>query len=894
VPPCPHLRLGFALFALALLAPIPAWSGEEPLGQRGRFELTLGPEGESLRGSGKLELRNLSPAHVQRLPLVLYPARFRELDPEIDDVVFDRFYARWFEAGDMRLSSLESGGLPLATQAAPGFPEGSALWIRLPRPLAPGAWVALELEFELKVPERLGTFGHHDGRLILEGGFLPYLPRTDHGSPPARAELELVLAPTTHEDLQTWSGFLGGARVEAKAGAKVSWAGQSPALALGPEEEWSGEASSEEAPKTFTVEVLAPADEGADRRLRLIRLAGEAAKALADVTGEAPRGRLSFVQAPLRDRFLATADRVVFYSDRLFRVFPLLERFHELEVGRAVILSLVRQRLATKGLGPDRDWLCEAIAWWIARRWAEGKSGIKGANVRAGLKLLDFIPAFDRLLRAPRFPGSDLFYGRFYEPWDSVPDDFARALSRRARGRVALEKLRDKLGEAALEGWVKGALASEGLHPRAAAAALASEDLDGFFSLWLSGDGRRAPVADLELEELETLREHPDGTRDIKLRISRVGDPRIGRVGEPVEVRGVDAEDEETRVRWDGRGDMGEVVLRHGGGWFSPIELDPDDRINQSIAGPDRVPLAPFKLLVNRVRLRPDLNGGNRNEGALGVTIVPGYDYSHRVAIDAFYEQDERGVHLGYGRGFGWSIDQRRFGLGVGFDATAAQLQQGVLRSSAGLVESEGSLVSYGAGVSIDTRRFRLDPSTGLALGGHYEFADRHFGTDFRFHKFDLDLTLIYTPWRGTTFGAEVLLGQIVGNDIPTQRLFDAGGSGAVRGIRTSRFIDRAFIGVRGEIRQTLWTDLDLNFLYLLYLRRFQAVLFLDSGDVGRDLDAVFRARTDWKWGTGAGIRLWGDSFGVTRFVLRFDVGFRIDDTNDLGPQYYLGVGQSF
>lgn len=884
------LRLASALVLVVLLSASPLWGAEEPLGQRGRVELSLGKEGEGLSGRGSLELRNLASYQVQRLPLVLYPARFRSQDPEIDAVVFDRFYARWFSAGDLRLDSLTSGGEALKTRPAPEakLPEGCALWVQLPRPLDPGAWVSLELSFTLTVPKRLGTFGRDSGRMILEGGFLPYLPRSDHRSSPARSELELVLKPVVAGEIATWTGLLGGARVKAKAGATVSWSGQSPALALGPEAKWSeGEAR-------ISVEVLAPDGEDEDRRQRLVRLGGEVALAVEVVLGEAPSGSLTFVRAPLRDRFLSVGDRVVLYSDRLFRVFPLLERFHELEVGRAAIQSLVRQRLARRDLGPDRDWVCEAIAWWIARRWARGKTGLKGTNVRAGLRFLDFIPAIDRLLRAPRFPGSDLFYGRFYEPWDSVPDGFARALSRRARGRVVLEKLRDKLGEEALEAWIRAALQPEGTYPRLHAGTLAGEDLSAFFKLWLSGDGRRAPSEDLSIEELETVREHPDGSRDLRLRITRVGDPRIGRVGEPVHVGGVDAEGGETRVRWEGRGDLGEVVLRHDGGWFSPIELDPEGRINQSIAGPDRIPLAPFKLLVNRIRLRPDLNGGSRNEGAIGVTIVPGYDYSHRIALDAFYEEDERGVHVGYGRGFGWAIDQRRFGIGVGVDTTLTEVDEGVLSSAANLVESQGTLLSYGVGVSLDTRRFKLDPSTGLALGGHYEFADRHFGTDFRFHKFDVDLRLIYSPFRGTTLGAEVLVGQVVGTDIPTQRLFDAGGEGTVRGVRTSRFIDRALIAVRGEIRQTLLTDLDLNFLYLFYVRRFQAVAFLDSGDVGRDLDAVFRARTDWKWGTGAGIRVWGDTLGVTRFVLRFDVGFRIDDTKDLEPQYYLGVGQNF
>ena len=138
------------------------------------------------------------------------------------------------------------------------------------------------------------------------------------------------------------------------------------------------------------------------------------------------------------------------------------------------------------------------------------------------------------------------------------------------------------------------------------------------------------------------------------------------------------------------------------------------------------------------------------------------------------------------------------------------------------------------------------------------------------------------------------MVGQVVGNEVPSQRLFDAGGEDSVRGVRTSRFIDRALIVLRGEVRQTLWTDLDISLLSIFYVRRVQVVAFLDAGDVGKDLDQVFRARTDWKWGTGFGVRLWGDSFGVNRTVLRFDVAFRIDETNDLGPQYYLGVGQSF
>ena len=41
----------------------------------------------------------------------------------------------------------------------------------------------------------------------------------------------------------------------------------------------------------------------------------------------------------------------------------------------------------------------------------------------------------------------------------------------------------------------------------------------------------------------------------------------------------------------------------------------------------------------------------------LDIRMLPDED------VDAFYEQDESGIDLGYGYGFGWSIDQRAFGI---------------------------------------------------------------------------------------------------------------------------------------------------------------------------------------------------------------------------------------
>ena len=42
------------------------------------------------------------------------------------------------------------------------------------------------------------------------------------------------------------------------------------------------------------------------------------------------------------------------------------------------------------------------------------------------------------------------------------------------------------------------------------------------------------------------------------------------------------------------------------------------------------------------------------------------------------------------------------------------------------------------------------------------------------------------------------------------------------------------------------------------------------------------------------GFRVFVDECGAANTTLRFDVGFRIDETDELGPEYYFGLNQSF
>lgn len=911
-------RAGVA--AVALIAAL-AGSARGDEGVEYRWDAALDPESATLSVEGVVRVRNDGPTPLLRVPLVLYGNRFRRIDPAITDITFDRFYVPSFDEGRLDLRDVRApDGRALRVEPGPGepLPYWTALTVEvvLAEGVAPGDWAELHVTARLRLPSRLGPFGARGRRVVLEGGWHPYVPAAGPGGarpargPPAMARhevrLRVVGAPEGAEGalLDHWP--VAGPGV-AEGVARVMTT-TTPALVAGPDLELLASAPARGAAPATTVWGEAGDEERARRILTVAEQAAAYARdQVARRPGEVLDLDLTFVRAPLRDRFVhATAGPVVLYSDRLFHVFFPLQSFHEAEVGRGAIEAVVRRALRDVDLGADRDWVCEALGWYVVRAWLEEAraGGGKADTITRGMRLLDFIPVVDSLLRAPRFVGSDLYYGRFWEPADAVPDGLARALTRRPRGRVVLEKLRDHLGDERLAALVRAAFGREdeqgpggpGLEPgglaaaplAARAGALLGRDLTAFFDLWT----RDLPAQNLAIEGVEVLEDLPDGGERVRVKVRRTGDPRPGQVGEPVVVETEGPDGEPVRTSWDGVGMQGQVVTTRHGFIYAPIRLDPDQRVAQGYRGDDVSP-SYAKLLVNRFSVKVDLNQANRNEVSAGFTLHPFYDYSHAILVDGFYEQDERGGMIGYAYGFGTMLDERTFGTVVSGRIIAEDLTEGVLRD-AGFDESNGTLLSVGAGLSLDTRLFQANPTWGLGVDVGYEHSDKTLGTDFRFDLFAFEVEAIYSIVRGTQLALEVVAGQIIGTDIPTQRLFDAGGGDAVRGVEASRFIGKAMIAVRGELRQMLVEDLDVPLLWLAWLRKLQLALFLDAGDVGETIGDVFDDRGDWKWGTGIGIRAWLDTLGLQNTVVRFDVGFRIDQTSDLGPQYYFGAGQSF
>jgi hypothetical protein len=861
------------IILLVLLAP-QAYAGGDPLASY-TFSLEIDPESGLVVGDGEIALVNSSTRPLEQLPLILYPNRFLTQDPRVNDVNFERYYSYRFHPGDMKLVRLVgAGGVPCDFSVLDGMPSGTYVAVKLPEPVPPGKTARIGVRFETHVPDRFGLFGRRSGRLVTEGGLWPLIPARDR-----QGEFAPKLGPmrARHDiTVQTTSGT---AVVSPGKVARTVFVGAGPDM----EPAYHKDA----VPAFLAPEISIRAAKDDDRLGRIAGIVLMAAQVFQrDWIPVEKQDPIEVVIAPVRDRIAHAGGDAIFVSDRIFEVLPYLDSFHERELTRATFELMARRACQELEEG-DAAWVSEAIGWVAIQEWDQKRLGLKGTDVREGLGTFDFIQFIDSQLRAPQFTDSDLYFGQVWEPRNNVRDELDRFGTVRSRGRVIAEKLRDKIGSARL----KTLVTTIGIPFRERASKVAQDDLGDFFELWLGP----APREQLHIESREpaTL---PNGQEGVAITIRRDTDsPLLPKVGDPVTVQ-VDSAGESDRLVWDGKGDRGTLVFPRHGWWYS-VQADPEGRIEEDYRGDDLYPSI-GKLLLNRLSFSIDLNGGNTSSIDAGFTIHPHHDYHQSILIDAFYTLTAQGGRLGYAYHFGSSVTEIQFAQTGFVSVTAEHLEPGLLRfAGETLAESKGTLCAYTIGYAVDTREAAIHQTHGFHLGVALEAAHPWIGGDFTYQKGSANAIYIFCPFRPLSFAIAAGGGQVLGDNPPTQALFDVGGEDGVRGIRTGDFVDRAEFVAKGEVRVNVLEDLDVGVLKLFWLRSMELAAFTDAGDVKYNFGTVFRAPSQWKWGAGGGVRLEVDALGVRPFLLRFDIAWRCDSGTgpDRGkPQYYLGVNEPF
>ena len=167
-----------------------------------RLDATIAPGKPQIEGTLNVAFTNRSERTLHDVVFFLFPNRFSEIDPGVNDLLRQYLYPeKDFDPGGMELLEvLDGGAISSATPVAhPELPRGTVMSVPI-ADLAPGATRRLTLRFRTDVPHRFGSFGEFAEQLTLIGGWYPYLADLDASghwaldAPPGLADFDVALS----------------------------------------------------------------------------------------------------------------------------------------------------------------------------------------------------------------------------------------------------------------------------------------------------------------------------------------------------------------------------------------------------------------------------------------------------------------------------------------------------------------------------------------------------------------------------------------------------------------------------------------------------------------------------------------------------------------------------
>ncbi|MCB9674209.1 MAG: hypothetical protein H6737_03780 [Alphaproteobacteria bacterium] len=269
---------------------------------------------------------------------------------------------------------------------------------------SPGTWA-----FETRLPKRFGGIGHTAHGTYASGGFYPQ-PLVDGEVPETTWTVQIRLPGDALGVVGTTVGT-----------GTLAWEGRSDRVLLA-------------LPRRARVESVQAGDtavtlvgKGRPRRA-LVRAARTT---LAEVRLGEPE--VVLVEAPLRRRLVRPSHGVALVSDRIFRLFPAFQSYHDHGFAKGVATAA----------SPHPDAMTRELDGAI--RAAQWKAARKGAGATGITRAFSWVPQIDYLLSSRRIA----FYSELFEEvhsGDPVQDDLVEMLSPRRHGASVRVQLDDRYG----------------------------------------------------------------------------------------------------------------------------------------------------------------------------------------------------------------------------------------------------------------------------------------------------------------------------------------------------------------------------------------------------------------------------------------------------------------
>lgn len=858
-----------------------------------RIDARIDVASHDIVGTALIRWRNSTGVPVTRLPLILFPNRFAS--PSADGAVDDSnrpfvYPYQDFDPGSLALTSValapgSRAGAQLRLDEAPPEARGGALpsncvaVVVLDPPLPPGVEVSLSLAFTTRLPNRLGAFGWFEDQITAIGGWYPQLAamseagRWDLTAPPARAAFEVRFTTT--------------APVEIAVNGAIS---DGPVTAFHAEVATAHLASLVTAESFARSRLISPGGRPVTVLARPMRrhhrigfgpsrgeVRDEALLEAADAAGE-PSSPLVVVEAPLRLHLDAPGQGMVVLSDRAFAVHPTLQPFHRVHVTAAVLREALFRRRAAADAPADEWWINEGLSLELARpvvaRHEENRR-----SVRDWIELFNVFAIVDRFETAPKVPFLATFFPNVSrddvlgeQPWN-----FARAWP---PGHVIFDKLRAQLGDASLAKVVDDCAFSPSPF-RQCLGADAAGTLDPWLAPYPALNYRFTAVA---------LNQEEGGQRRHEVEIERTGSAAVE---EPVTVELQPWFGPSTSTRWDGRGNAGRVSVTTPGRVARAV-IDPEHELIETTRADNASPSIP-QIVLDTAEVEV-----SSTEFSVAGTVVARsrYDYSKDLAVVGFYTNRGVGMTAGARSHFGARNDHNSYRHNVYAFYTAMALDGDFTDDRRPSFSTDGRVQGFGLRYDFNDIYSYDNPTRSTHVRLFADLYARSVGSSYDYANWGGSVAATQPLWSYRTVAAGEVFGGFTkaldDSAVPNQGRFSLGGAASIRGIGAEEELGRNLFLIRGELRQAIYPEVDLNLMDLFILRRGQAHIFVDAGDVDDSAGRVFDPRR-FAVGFGVGLGTVYEFMGLYPATMYLEIATRLDDGAGQGTlQVLFGTRQAF
>ncbi|MDC4228087.1 MAG: BamA/TamA family outer membrane protein [Candidatus Manganitrophus sp.] len=828
-------------------------------------------EEHRIYGSEKISFTNDGDEPLSELYLFLYPNLYLERDPDIDQNLYKRAYPVDFNPGEQIITSIQD----LKGQNLPYFPElfkkRILMKIRLPTPIPPGRRFEFLVHFITVIPEKYGIFGRNRDLVSLQGGWHPYLPPFSKGNwdfllPPPVSRFQIRFTLNEHFDLLASAPL----EIESQEGSDTTYlmkADRLPYFSLS-----IGKTLAKKEKKIGEVDLVyhfLPRDR--DYAEQAMKTARKAVSHFLKHSGPLPPTRLQLAESYLYQDLVSAGSKLLYMNNRLFKVFPLLKRFHEASIARGIFLLLWQERLPW-----EESWLIEGMADLESERFIREQYGSR-PSLEKWLKPVSFIPIVDEILYSRDLPFRQTYFKERVAP--ILNEDIQFFNHPRPEGTTIFSKLGNLVGhetvKRAVEDYAEKIQAGKKIHFREVLYRISGRKIDWFFEQWLMS----SPALDFGIDKIE--REKIEEGYRTTLTIKKHGDGV-----EPLEILAIEKNGSRIPLRWEGDREKHQEVLITPSP-ISVIELDPEKDSSDPNRLNNRDPRL-WKILLNRYGISYNFNTGTLSYKA-GLLFQPVYDNKNRIGFDFSHKEEGNASSIEFSHIF---KNNHTLTLGLSYEGPQTPKDKPP-EEPAGTVHVGYSLsypnIPLLANLNIQRLTGRF-PKFNINLGYDQRFTGGKYENLF---QVTLDLRRVFSFSNYHEFAGRFLVGQSFGSLFENSRFF-LGGDEGMRGFTPLRFEGDNIALISVEHRFPLVYDSDINLAGLALTHTLQGALFADTGMV-TDSHNVFQF-DEYEADVGAGIRWHVDTLGFYPIIFRFDVAIPIGSTikAEKKPHYYIAAGFPF